>query len=91
MNPEIDVQKVAKLARLKLTAEEEVVVGERFKKVLGYVSLISELALDQEGDQRDETHLAPFREDVARPSGIRPEDFSAHTENGFFKVPSVIE
>ena len=39
----------------------------------------------------DESHLLGDREDKLEESPVAPEQFSAYLENGFFKVPRVID
>jgi len=91
MSEDINVQKVAQLARLKLTAAEESYFGDKFKEILGYVSLLSEVNIEGKTDQRDESNLSIYRTDQTNPSGIAVEDFSDKIENQHFMVPSVIE
>ncbi|MDX2470035.1 MAG: Asp-tRNA(Asn)/Glu-tRNA(Gln) amidotransferase subunit GatC [SAR324 cluster bacterium] len=91
MSEEIDVQKVAKLARLKLTEEEERVVGQKFKDVLGYIATLEEVEITGELAGKDESEQVLYRPDKNVVSPVKPEDFSPHMENGFFKVPKVIE
>ncbi|MDT8445926.1 MAG: Asp-tRNA(Asn)/Glu-tRNA(Gln) amidotransferase subunit GatC [bacterium] len=91
MSVEFDVQKVAALARLKLTPEEEVALSKKFAQVLDYVGMLSDLQIKDEAQDRDESLLNRNRVDETSPSGIKLEDFSSQVENGHFKVPSVIE
>jgi len=41
--------------------------------------------------EADESHLRGVREDKMEESPVAPEQFSAYLENGFFKVPRVID
>ena len=86
-----DVKKVAELARLKLNDQEEVYLQEQFKKIMDYIDIISEVEIDSEMEAKDESMQQIFREDVAIPSDVKPEDFSPYIENEHFKVPSVID
>ncbi len=90
----MDIQKVAKLARLQLSDEEKETFGNQLDQVLTYVEQLSRL--DTTGIEAT-SHAIPmsnvFRNDESRPScpreevvGIAPEE-----EAGFFKVPKIIE
>ena len=91
MSNEIDVQKVAKLARLKLTKEEEEVVGQKFKDVIGYIAMLEEVEITGDLEGKDESDQVLYRPDKNIVSPVKPEDFTNNMENGFFKVPKVIE
>ena len=51
---EIDVQKVAKLARLNLKKEDEAYFKAKFKSILKYVGKISELEISDDMKEKDE-------------------------------------
>lgn len=87
----IDVKKVAELARLKLSEEDESYYESRFKEIIEYVGLLSEVVIDSEMKEKDESLQIITREDQRRDSSITPEHFSKYIENKFFKVPKVIE
>ena len=87
MSEEIDVKKVAKLARLKLTDDEEKYYEKRFKEILDYVGLVSEVEIDSEMKEKDETLQVIYRKDKRQDSPVSPDQFSEHIENKFFKVP----
>jgi aspartyl/glutamyl-tRNA(Asn/Gln) amidotransferase C subunit len=91
MENSIDVKKVAKLARLKLKAEEESYYEVQFKKIIDYVGLLSEAEIDTEMKEKDESLQVIYREDKSSDSPVSPEQFSEYTENKFFKVPKVID
>ncbi len=91
MPEEIDVKKVATLARLKLTEDEEKYYEKRFKEILDYVGLLSEVKIDSEMKEKDETLQVIYREDKRGDSSVSPNQFSEYVENKFFKVPKVIE
>ncbi len=97
-----DVRRVAELANLELTAEEEPRMQKELNAVLGYVTQLSELdttgvpAMAQVGEilggeihQRGEV----LRADAVRPSLDRTAVMAAapETDGRFFKVPKVIE
>jgi aspartyl-tRNA(Asn)/glutamyl-tRNA(Gln) amidotransferase subunit C len=90
----MDIEKIAKLARLELSDEEKEIFGNHLDQILTYMEQLNRL---------DTTGVEPtyhaifienvFREDEARPSfgqeevlGIAPDE-----EDGYFKVPRIIE
>jgi aspartyl-tRNA(Asn)/glutamyl-tRNA(Gln) amidotransferase subunit C len=89
-----EVRKIATLARLRLTADEE-------KRYAGQLSAILEYA--QRLQEVDTSHIpptatvlplkAPLREDKSRPSTPRDHILSnaPATEEGMFKVPPVLD
>lgn len=89
-----DVQHVAKLARLNLSAEEEQVFTEQLNAILQYAEKLNELDTD---DVEPTTHVLPvsnvMREDVKRESlSIEKVMLNApEEEDGQFKVPAVLE
>ncbi len=91
MAEEIDVKKVAKLARLKLSGDEERYYESQFKEIIEYVGLLSEVEIDSEMKEKDESNQVIYREDKRARSEVAPDQFSDYTENSFFKVPNVIE
>jgi aspartyl-tRNA(Asn)/glutamyl-tRNA(Gln) amidotransferase subunit C len=89
-----DVAKVAALARLELTGEEEALYTEQLGKILAYVEQLSEV--DTEGVEPT-TYTVPlrsvFREDEVKPS-LPHEDAMQNAPDkgrGCFKVPNIIE
>ena len=88
---EIDVQKVAKLARLKLNKEDEAYFKAKFNSILEYVGKIAEVDISDEMKEKDESLQRIYRPDTMKKSEISLADFSDYVENGFFKVPKVIE
>lgn len=91
----IDVKKVAELARLEFTEDELKVFSSQFQSILEYISQIDELELDNvepmasplPGTQR-------LREDKKGENGITNRMAVANapkSKNGFFVVPKVIE
>ena len=92
--PDIDVQKIAHLARLRLTPHEAQRFGEQLGSVIGYMSKLSEL--DVTGVDAT-AHAMPLvnvtRPDEVRPSLPPPEvlrNAPAHV-NGLFTVPKIVE
>jgi aspartyl/glutamyl-tRNA(Asn/Gln) amidotransferase C subunit len=91
MKTEIDVQKIAKLARLKLDKDEEKELRDKFAEIINYVGSISEVEIGEQTREKDESLQKIYHEDRQVKSEVSPEQFSAHVENLFFKVPKVIE
>jgi aspartyl-tRNA(Asn)/glutamyl-tRNA(Gln) amidotransferase subunit C len=90
----MDIEKVARLARLELSEEEKVTFGSQLEQILTYMEQLNRL--DTSGVEPT-SHAIPvsnvFREDEVRPSvpqeevlAIAPEE-----EDGHFKVPRIIE
>jgi aspartyl-tRNA(Asn)/glutamyl-tRNA(Gln) amidotransferase subunit C len=90
----IDVKDVARLARLRLTPEEEEKFGAQLSQVLGYIEKLKELDVSQ---VEPTAHAVPMV-NVTRPDEVRP---SLPTEealrnaparaNGLFVVPKIVE
>jgi aspartyl-tRNA(Asn)/glutamyl-tRNA(Gln) amidotransferase subunit C len=90
----IDIEKVAKLARLELSEKEKNILGNQLEQILTYMEQLNRI--DTTGVEPT-SHAIPiqnaFREDEATASfsreevlGIAPEE-----EDGHFKVPRIIE
>ena len=90
----VDIEKVAKLARLELSKEEKEIFGNQLEQILTHMEQLNRL--DTTGVDPT-SHAIPihnvFREDEVKPSypqedvlGIAPEQ-----EVGHFKVPRIIE
>lgn len=81
----MDIEYVAKLARLDLTKEEKEKFSRQLADILRYVEKLNQLDTK---DIQPTAHIIPmknmWREDKATPS---PPPF----HEGFFKVPPVIE
>jgi aspartyl-tRNA(Asn)/glutamyl-tRNA(Gln) amidotransferase subunit C len=89
-----EVRHIANLARLKLTAEEEVRYAEQLSAVLDYAARLKDL---------DTTHIsptssvlpfdAPLRDDKPRPCPPREHMLSnaPEQEDGMFRVPPVLD
>ena len=89
-----DVRKVAHLARLSFSPEEEARLAEDLSRILEYAQKLNEL--DTEGVPPT-SHVLPihnvFREDVVTPS-LPQDELLANAPSkwrGFFRVPKVIE
>ncbi len=90
----MDIEKVARLARLELSQEEKETLGNQLEQILAYMEQLDEI--DTVGVEPT-SHAIPiqnaFREDEVRSSfpreevlGIAPEEGEGH-----FKVPRIIE
>ena len=90
----MDIEKVARLARLELTEDEKVTFGNQLEQILTYMEQLNRL--DTTGVEPT-SHAIPihnaFREDETRPSFPQEEvlSISPDQENGHFKVPRIIE
>ena len=90
----MDIEKVAKLARIELSEEEKVTFGNQLEQILTYMEKLNRL--DTKGVEPT-SHAIPiynvFREDVAKPSFPKEEvmGISPDQEDGHFKVPRIIE
>ena len=90
----MDIEKVARLARLELSEEEKVTFGDQLEQILTYMEQLNRL--DTAGVEPT-SHAIPihnaFREDETRPSFPQEEvlNISPDQENGHFKVPRIIE
>lgn len=91
MTDPINVKKVAKLARLKLTRKGETYYEEKFQDILNYVGILSEVEIDSDMKEKDESLQVIYRPDTRNDSPVSPEQFSENIENRFFKVPKVID
>ena len=90
----MDIEKVARLARLELSEEEKKTFGNQLEQILTYMEQLNRL--DTTGVEPT-SHAIPiqnaFRGDETKPSfpqeevlGIGPDQ-----EEGYFKVPRIIE
>jgi len=97
-----EVRRVAELANLELTAEEEPRMQRDLNAILGHVAQLNELdtagvpAMAQVGEMLGaeiEATGAALRADVVRPSLEREAVMAEapETDGRFFKVPKVIE
>ena len=97
-----DVRRVAELANLELTAEEEPRMQRDLNSILGHIAQLNELdtsavvPMAQVGEVLGGMVYAQgetLREDVVQPSVDRAHVMAAapETDGRFFKVPKVIE
>jgi aspartyl-tRNA(Asn)/glutamyl-tRNA(Gln) amidotransferase subunit C len=94
MPVEIDVEHVARLARLALTPEEKERFGRQLALILEHAEKVSEVAAE---DVPATSHPVPrsnvFRLDEVEPCLSQEEALATapETEDGRFKVPRIIE
>ena len=87
-----DIDKVAELAMLKLSAEQKERFGKQLKEILAYIEKLNELDTDNVEPLRHVLEIAtPYREDKAFPSIDRDKALinAPASEDGFFKTPKV--
>ncbi len=90
----MDIEKVAKLARLELSEEERETFGNQLEQILAYMEQLNRL--DTTGVEPT-SHAIPicnvFREDEVKPSCPQEEvlTIAPAEEEGHFKVPRIIE
>ena len=85
------VRKIARLSSLELTEEETEAYAKEFNSILEYFEVLKSAEVLDEIEE-ESLHLpGEGRSDEQRPSSVKPEDFSPYLENGFFKVPRVID
>ena len=85
-----EVRKIARLSSLELTDKETEIFAEQFSGIMDYFELLKIADIPKTAIDVNESHLRGTREDKVEKSPVSPEQFSAHLENGFFKVPRVI-
>ena len=90
----MDIEKVARLARLELSEEEKATFGNQLEQILAYMEQLNRL--DTSGVEAT-SHAIPvynvFREDEVKPSLPQEEvlAIAPDEEEGHFKVPRIIE
>jgi aspartyl-tRNA(Asn)/glutamyl-tRNA(Gln) amidotransferase subunit C len=90
----MDIEKVARLARLELSEEEKETFGNQMEQILTYMEQLNRL--DTTGVEPT-SHAIPicnvFRGDKVKPSFLHEEvlAIAPDEEDGHFKVPRIIE
>jgi len=90
----MDIEKVARLARLELSGQEKETLGDQLDQILTYMEQLNRL--DTTGIEPT-SHAIPiynaFREDETRPSFSREKvlKIGPEQEDGNFRVPRIIE
>ncbi|MGA9533573.1 MAG: Asp-tRNA(Asn)/Glu-tRNA(Gln) amidotransferase subunit GatC [Anaerolineales bacterium] len=89
-----EVQHIAQLARLRLTADEERLFQTQLSDILDYAARLQAVDTDHIAATANVLKLAaPLRPDEPRQSPPRPEILAnaAETEDGQFRVPPVLD
>jgi len=87
-----EIDKIANLAQIELSADEKATFGRQFSEILSYFQKIEAVDTSAADTALDQQPAQPkLREDRATPSGVSPADFSPYLEDGHYKVPRVIE
>lgn len=90
----MDIEKVARLARLELSEDEKVTFANQLEQILTYMEQLNRL--DTTGVEPT-SHAIPiynvFREDEVKPSFAQEEVLATAPDEGegHFKVPRIIE
>ncbi len=91
---DIDVQKVAMLARIRLTEDEAAELGPQLNRIVGYIDQLSAIETEQVPPTAHPHDVSmPLRADVVT-NGNRREELQAPApavESGLYIVPKVIE
>jgi aspartyl-tRNA(Asn)/glutamyl-tRNA(Gln) amidotransferase subunit C len=85
------IEKIAQLANLELSAEEKQQFAAQFTAILDYFAKIEQLQLPPDAQLGAGPAPIPLRDDVPEVSGVDPKSFSPYLEDHHFKVPKVIE
>ncbi len=89
-----DVKKVAKLARLKLTPEEEQQFASQLGQILDYVEMLGEVNTENVEPMAHAADVANvFRADEVQPSIDREKTLlnAPKTDGKYFLVPQILE
>ncbi|MDX8395161.1 MAG: Asp-tRNA(Asn)/Glu-tRNA(Gln) amidotransferase subunit GatC [Mariprofundaceae bacterium] len=91
---DINVQKVAMLARIRLTEEESSELGPQLSSIMGYIDKLSEVNTDGvTATAHPHDAAMPLRANIVT-NGNRRDELQApapKTESGLYVVPKVIE
>lgn len=89
-----DVEHIARLARLELTADEKDLFARQLSEILAYAEQIQRVATDGVEPTSHAGDAAALRDDVVVPSLPREESLAAGPDadpsSGLFKVPRVL-
>src|SRR4029453_2087313 len=89
-----DVERVARLARLELTADEKDLFARQLAEILAYAEQIQRVPTDGVEPTSHAGDAAALRDDVVVPSLPREESLAAgpdaDSSTGLFKVPRVL-
>ncbi len=89
----LELQKIARLARLSLSDDEFIRLGEDLGRIVDFVDQLAEVdvnGIEPMSHAGDRSLL--FRDDRARPGlGCRAIESSAGYEDGLIRVPKIVE
>ncbi len=91
---EIDVKKVAMLARIRLTEDEAAELGPQLSGILGYIEALSEVNTDGiPATAHPHDAAMPLRANIVTNNNRRDalQKPAPKTESGLYVVPKVIE
>ena len=90
-----EIEHIAKLSRLELTAEEKELYAGQLSEVLGYVSQLNEIKTDNIEGTANVTGLSNvYRDDAVEPSNISHDNIKKNApefNRDSFVVPGVFE
>ena len=86
-----EVKKIARLSCLELSEEETEKYTKEFNTILEHFEVLKTAELGEEVEDQSIYLPGEGREDERKTSPVSPQDFSPYLENGFFKVPRVID
>ena len=86
-----EVKKIARLSCLELNEEETEQYAKEFNTILEHFEGLKTAELGEEVEEQSIHLPGEGREDERKTSPVSPQDFSPYLENGFFKVPRVID
>ena len=92
MSSKIDINKIAQLARLKLTDEESDRLGKHLEQIIEYIDQLNKL---DTSNVQPTSHVLPihnvFREDkVCKPADVDYLAGSPAHDKGHYEVPKII-
>ena len=86
-----EVKKIARLSCFELSEEETEQYSKEFNTILEHFEVLKTAELTEEVEEQSIHLPGEGREDERKTSPVSPQDFSPYLENGFFKVPRVID
>ena len=86
-----EVKKIARLSCLELSEEETEQYAKEFNTILEHFEVLKTAEPGEEVEEQSIHLPGEGREDERKTSPVSPQDFSPYLENGFFKVPRVID
>ena len=86
-----EVSKIARLSALELTEVELKNFVNQFSVILDYFELLEKAEISDFYIDKSESNIQSGREDKVIKSSVSPGSFSNYLEDGFFKIPRVID